>query len=158
MEVGRLVFLAVAGFHPRSEYPERRMDDEFPNDGGRRRLKETSSALAEAGRRALVTLDQIASDPGCATGLPRATVIALLRRMAVAQAALVLELDPVQPSNPAVADDQWLTPAEAAVVLRKRARWLYRNAHRLPFVKRVSNRSLLCSKAGLQSWLAARKV
>jgi hypothetical protein len=108
------------------------------------------------------SLDQIASDPECASGLPRATVTALLRRAAVAQSALCAELEtvaePSQSIDLLVQDDQWLKPAEAAVILRKTPRWIYRNARRLPFVKKMSGRSLLCSKSGLQKWLAARKV
>ncbi|MGO9450603.1 MAG: hypothetical protein ACLQDV_06075 [Candidatus Binataceae bacterium] len=42
---------------------------------------------------AIPSLDRIATDPGCASGLPRATVTALLRRVAVAQSALCAELD-----------------------------------------------------------------
>jgi hypothetical protein len=51
-------------------------------------------------------------------------------------------------------DDQMLTAKEAAPMLRRGVRWIYRNADRLPFVKRISCRSILCSKAGIQKWLA----
>jgi hypothetical protein len=43
-------------------------------------------------------------------------------------------------------------------MLRRSRQWIYRNQHRLPFVKRISRKSLLCSEAGLKQWLASRKV
>jgi hypothetical protein len=54
--------------------------------------------------------------------------------------------------------DRMLTPDEAAVMLRRSRQWIYRNAHRLPFVKRLSRKSLLCSEAGMKQWLASRRA
>jgi hypothetical protein len=50
-----------------------------------------------------------------------------------------------------------LTPAEAAEMLRRTPRWIYRNAKQLPFVKRISAKSMLCSEAGVRRWLAGRR-
>jgi hypothetical protein len=50
------------------------------------------------------------------------------------------------------------TPDEAAVKLRRSKRWLYRNSKKLPFIRRISPRSFVCSEAGIQKWLAGRKV
>lgn len=55
-------------------------------------------------------------------------------------------------------EDRMLTVDEAANMLRRGRQWIYRNAHTLPFVKRISRKSLLCSEAGLKRWLAARKA
>ena len=53
-------------------------------------------------------------------------------------------------------DDEMLTTAEAAKLLRRSPRWLYRNAHRLPFVRRLSRKSMLHSKRGIERYLARR--
>ena len=53
-------------------------------------------------------------------------------------------------------DDQMLTVEEAAGMLRKGKRWIYRNAHKLPFVRRLSKRSMLVSKNSLERWLTTR--
>jgi|SRR5271166_2329047 len=62
-----------------------------------------------------------------------------------------------QPAAPRPPVDRMLTIDEAAAILRRGRQWIYRNAHRLPFVKRISRKSLLCSEAGITHWLAARK-
>jgi len=36
--------------------------------------------------------------------------------------------------------------------------WIYRNAGRLPFVRKVPGRGLLCSEKGLRRWLERQKV
>jgi len=52
--------------------------------------------------------------------------------------------------------DTMLTTEEAAELLRRSPRWIYRNAHRLPFVRRLSARSMLHSKQGIERYLASR--
>src|SRR5580698_7380335 len=101
-------------------------------------------------------LDSIAADPRCLVGLSKATVVSLLMRNAVVQSALAAALasDDVR-EQPAVItedDDRWLTPDEAAVILRRDRQWIYRRKKTLPFVKRVSARGLLCSEAGIKRW------
>jgi hypothetical protein len=63
-----------------------------------------------------------------------------------------------QPTASPREDEHMLTVDEAAKVLRRGRQWIYRNAHSLPFVKRISRKSLLCSETGLKRWLAARKA
>ena len=49
-----------------------------------------------------------------------------------------------------------LSADEAATVLGKPRRWLFDNAKRLPFVRRISRKTLLCDPAGLHRWIASR--
>ena len=53
--------------------------------------------------------------------------------------------------------DRMLSAEEAASILRRKRRWIYRNAHRLPFVRRLSARSMLHSKQGIERYLASRR-
>jgi hypothetical protein len=107
------------------------------------------------------SLDRIASDPSCAHELPHATVITLLRRVAVIQSALVAELEPPHEERatkrPAEPADEWLDEKSAAKLLHRPTRWLFRNASRLPFVSRISRKHLLVSRKGVERWLAARR-
>jgi hypothetical protein len=52
--------------------------------------------------------------------------------------------------------DRMLTVDEAAARLRRSRQWIYRHADRLPFVRRLSRKSLLCSESGLNAYLAAK--
>jgi len=58
----------------------------------------------------------------------------------------------------APAQDRTLTVDEAAAMIGVGRRFVYRNAKRLPFVKRLSAKKLICSEAGLTRWLASRKA
>jgi hypothetical protein len=105
------------------------------------------------------SLDALVRDPSAAIGLPTATLGALQAQCAAAQgaiAAALLHSKPV-PQNIAEAADEMLTPDEAGVLLRKSRRWIYRHTS-LPFVKRISRKSLLCSRAGIERWLAMQKA
>lgn len=55
-----------------------------------------------------------------------------------------------------VADDEMLKVEEAAALIRRTPRWIYRHVHKLPFVVRISPKALLCSKRGIQSWLTSK--
>jgi hypothetical protein len=109
------------------------------------------------------TLDELAQNPARATELPLRALAALASRCASAQSAIAAaQLANV--ANGADAydasptdDDRMLLPTEAAVLLRRKVRWVYRNAAKLPFIKRVGPRSLLCSEEGIRRWLARRK-
>jgi hypothetical protein len=107
------------------------------------------------------TLDELARDPARAVGLPVETLAALVVKHAAVGSALGAALLLSRSSKPQPAesdpDDELLKPDEAAALLHRKPRWIYRNAHRLPFVRRLSPKSLLCSKKGLDRWLAAQK-
>lgn len=108
------------------------------------------------------TLDAIAVNPALAMRLPREVLKALLLKSAAAQSALTAALitggpeAAPQPVKLAPSEDRMLTPKEAAQLLRRSPRWIYRNAARLPFAKRVSPKTILCSEAGIKQWLTAR--
>ncbi|MBV8771496.1 MAG: helix-turn-helix domain-containing protein [Deltaproteobacteria bacterium] len=57
-----------------------------------------------------------------------------------------------EPSAPAAADDESLTIEEAATLLRKSTKWIYRHRERLPFIRKIGPRSYLVSKSGLLRW------
>jgi hypothetical protein len=111
---------------------------------------------------AIPELDRIAANPRCLAGLSRSAIAGLLVRSAVVQSALTAALATAdsreQPVAIAEDDDRMLTPDEAAVMLRRSRQWIYRNAHRLPFVRRISRKSLLCSETGMKQWLASRRA
>jgi hypothetical protein len=52
--------------------------------------------------------------------------------------------------------DDLITTDEAAKLLRRSRRWLWRHKRKLPFIHEISPRSLLCSRRGIARWLAAR--
>ena len=53
--------------------------------------------------------------------------------------------------------DRLLTPQEAAVILGKDVRWLYRHAKKLPFTRRLNRKTLRFSEPGLRRWIDAKK-
>ena len=113
---------------------------------------------------AVPSLEDIARDPRCLAALERTSLSALLVRTAVVQSALAAQLASVEARGSVSSaatpddDDEMLRVDEAADMLRKKPQWIYRNAPRLPFVKRISRKSLLCSKNGISRWLATRKA
>ncbi len=50
----------------------------------------------------------------------------------------------------------WLSVEQAAAKLGRSPRWLYRNAKRLPFLKRLSRKVLLVSEQGMMRWVAVQ--
>ena len=117
---------------------------------------------------AVPTLDDIARDPGCAGGLPARTLAALQSRAAVVLAALAAEAlaaatEPgaqVRPNKPASAGDhdRTLNADEIAAELGQTRRWVFRNARKLPFVRRISRKALAGSEAGLRRWRDSQKA
>jgi predicted DNA-binding transcriptional regulator AlpA len=107
------------------------------------------------------SLDEVARNPHCVAGMPQSTVRDLLRRLAVAQSILVVELThedgsrQPETSGPAE-EDRMLTAKEAAELLRRSPRWLYRNRKKLSFVRQLSARSFLCSERAIKQWLDRR--
>ena len=53
--------------------------------------------------------------------------------------------------------DTPLTAEQAAALIGVSRRWIYRNAARLPFTRRISRKTLRFSEAGLHRWIAAIK-
>jgi excisionase family DNA binding protein len=111
---------------------------------------------------AVPSLDEIARDPARAGHLGRPALTALLLRTAAAQSAIVAQLTAIgsmeQPARSGEADGKMLTVDEAAARLRKSRQWIYRHAKTLPFVRRLSRKSLLVSEADLKRYLDRRKA
>jgi hypothetical protein len=106
-------------------------------------------------------------DPRRIDRIANADVPALLVHLASIQTALAARLleRPADAGAPreglglAQAEpDALLSVAEAASLLSVKPRWLYRNAKRLPFTRRLSRKALRFSKSGLLRWIAARKL
>jgi len=115
----------------------------------------------------LPSLDEIASDPGCAGGLTVRTLAALQTRAAAVQAALaaaaLAATDTVQvnggrPTRPSPAADRTLDADEIAAELGQTRRWVFRNAKKLPFLRRVSRKSVVGSAAELRRWRDSQKA
>jgi excisionase family DNA binding protein len=109
---------------------------------------------------ALTALDTIAAQPSVLERLPFDTLTALRARaaatLAVIESAQLLAINrPDRKTTKNIEREPMLTTDEAAALLHKSRRWIYRNAHHLPFVRRVSRKSILISEPGLQQWLAA---
>jgi Helix-turn-helix domain len=113
-----------------------------------------------------ITIDQIAAEPARALGLSVTLIAALITKCSAEQAKLSAAqnalaaalLDPRPAGHQPTIADRMLTTAEAAEMLRRSPRWIYRNADRLPFVKRISQKSLLCSEAGIKRWLERQRA
>ena len=52
--------------------------------------------------------------------------------------------------------DEWLTVDHVAKILKVSKRWIYDNAHDLPWLKRVNDRLWRVSRHELQRWMASR--
>jgi hypothetical protein len=104
--------------------------------------------------------------PNLVDGLNREDLAALLEQLKGLEGRVMGRLllgAPGTPEQSAVTrpfddNDRMLTPDEASVVLRRSRQWIYRHSKTLPFVKRISRKSLLCSQAGMKRWLASRKA
>jgi hypothetical protein len=129
-------------------------------------LESTSLRALRKRERELPTpplLDAIIAAPDCLDRLSYDALTALRAKCAATMVTIEsAQLLAVNRTNVKairkIENDKMLTADEAAALLRKQRRWIYRNADRLPFVRRVSRKSLLCSESGLQQWLAAHKA
>jgi hypothetical protein len=106
------------------------------------------------------TLDAILRQPSSVEGLAHEALTVLLAQAAAVQGILASRLivvtDHATQIEPAEPDEQ-LTVAECAAKLRKSSRWVWRNADRLPFVKRMpGSRSMLISRKRLETWLTRK--
>jgi hypothetical protein len=67
-------------------------------------------------------------------------------------------LEPAPSPEPAPNEpDKMLTTVEAAAILRRSVKWLYRHQKTLPFARRLSARSWVYSEQGLRRWLGRQK-
>ena len=102
------------------------------------------------------------AEPALVSQLSRAELAELLLQVRALEGALLIRLladlsensrrhKPEAPDPNC--DDRMLTVDEAAVMLRKDKRWIYRRKRKLPFVHILSERSLLCSERTLRQWI-----
>jgi len=95
-----------------------------------------------------------------ADSIPSPTWIAQIPREQIA--ALIIQLsarllEPVPATTPADESVTWLSVEQAAPKVGRSPRWFYRNAKKLPFVRRLSRKVLLISEQGMKRWIAVQK-
>jgi predicted DNA-binding transcriptional regulator AlpA len=61
-------------------------------------------------------------------------------------------------TKPQSNEDRLLTAEEAAQMLTVSPDWLYRNAKKLPFTRKLGPKMLRFSNQGIKKWLATRTV
>lgn len=116
---------------------------------------------------AIPSLDELLRDPSRLDGLDQGALAALALRAASATALVTARMSvaasagPVPAKAPRAArqlpqDGPTISADEAAALLCKPRRWLFTHAHRLPFVRRISRKHLVCDEAGLRAWIAAK--
>jgi hypothetical protein len=71
-------------------------------------------------------------------------------------AARLLEHEP-EPVVIGPEQDTWLTIGEAAREIHRSTKWLYRHRD-LPFIKRISAKSLLVSRNGMNKWIERQRA
>ena len=52
--------------------------------------------------------------------------------------------------------DEWLTVEQTAGILKVSKRWIYKEAHELPWIKRVNERLWRVSRKELQRWMTSQ--
>lgn len=113
------------------------------------------------------TIDELLRDPSRLDGLDPAALAALAVKATSAAALIAARLTaaacagPVPAKAPRAArqlpqDGPTISADAAAALLCKPRRWLFTHAHRLPFVRRISRKHLVCDEAGLRAWIAAK--
>ena len=105
-------------------------------------------------------LEQIVTEPERAAHVSLERIPALLAQLASVQVILLSRLAVAPNGSKAPApppDDRYLTADEAAAILRRSPRWLYRQK-KLPFVRRISRKVILFSESGLRRYMASRKA
>lgn len=110
---------------------------------------------------AVPSLDAVAADPHCLSGLSRAAVSALLMRTAVVQSALTAALDGAPDNDPdrkiGDVEDRLLDVKEAAARLSLTVDYLYRHGDTFPFTVRVAPGQVRFSSNGISRFILARQ-
>lgn len=110
-----------------------------------------------------LSLDAIASAPSPTEALSRLSPDALAvlsGRCATIQAAIQLAIitRAAAPTDHANANGsaRMLSADEACAILKRPRRWLYDHAKRMPWIKRLSRKSLLVDESMMMRWIASR--
>jgi hypothetical protein len=117
---------------------------------------------------AALSLDQLNTDPSQASRLSLSVLSVLQAQCAAAQAryaatqsliaaAIFDKTYQATVEHPQQSRDRILDADQIAVALGRSRRWVFRNAKRLPFVRRISRKALTCSEAALLRWREAQK-
>jgi hypothetical protein len=103
------------------------------------------------------TLDLILASPQAVASLPREVIAELLAESTTVSALLAARLasSAREPASSPKEGDDWISIDEAAQRLGKTRRWIFKNARTLPFTRRVSKKTLLCSSKGIEKWLSS---
>jgi hypothetical protein len=111
-------------------------------------------------------LEEVAAEPGKAWKLDRrATRVLTTAGISAVSALIVRFLEFAGDSESDgrrtlenTGEKHWITPDEASQIIRESPRWFYRNAGRLPFVRRVSRKKILISAPEMHRWIDARRI
>jgi hypothetical protein len=120
---------------------------------------------AVAGLFAVPRLEELAADPSKIWVLDRHTTRILATIGITAASALLLrEAEFARDDGPggteAKTDDEqsdWITVEEAAKVLHRSRRWIFRNCGRRPFVRKITRKNWLISRSELIRWIDTHK-
>ena len=113
------------------------------------------------------SLEELLRDPSRLDNLDQAALAALALKASTAAALIAARLTVAAASSPAPVksprparqlqqDGPTVSADEAAALLCKPRRWLFTHAGRLPFVRRISRKHLVCDEVGLRAWIAAK--
>jgi predicted DNA-binding transcriptional regulator AlpA len=110
-------------------------------------------------------LARLIADPACASRLSAHAIPALLAqiateqgRLSAAQTALAARLLLEEPESrlPTTGADL-LKARDAAAMLQMSVEWLYKNAKKLPFARRIGPRTIRFSSEGIRRYLEHRR-
>lgn len=116
---------------------------------------------------AVPKLEELAADPKKAMVLDQQTTrvlttigITAVNALMLRQLDFAVEGGGVGTQQEIAGDEQgrFLTVEEGAAILHRDPRWFYRHARRLPFIRRVSRKSMLIVESEFFRWINAHKV
>jgi hypothetical protein len=93
------------------------------------------------------------------SAIPADQLLATLAQLAAwqSQVAARLMAMPAVDAADDHGDDRMLTTLEAADLLRRNVKWIYRHRKSLPFARKLSERSWVFSELGLRKWLSRQR-
>jgi predicted DNA-binding transcriptional regulator AlpA len=95
--------------------------------------------------------------PELLEGIAQLDAGALPAVLAAVAGRLATTAAPTTSPTPLDEPDTMLSTDEAAALLHRSAKWLYRHRTALPFARKLGPRSYVWSKTGLLRWLARQK-
>ena len=103
------------------------------------------------------TLDELISSPEKAETLSRQEAMNMMARITAIQPLLLGRLASLGAENKETkAPDRLLTAEEAAKRLNYSTDWVYRNAKKFPFTKRITPHRLRFSESGIEKYIKTR--